>query len=196
MGHEQLTPDEFQQVLVNEYGVIFFPKRPLEIPHITRETLIGKVKPRRENTALKDIKTMEEFLLMPAIGDGFEDNHKRRVEWIGFIMKEFGRTSKEFIDNYAGTNQFRLNNLTIIWRTFINLSEKLVNPFNRYLFNASNYLFDYLEGETLDEKPYSHIKDIHKKLKIVHKFEDTIISELEWLITLPSSLNTAPIKIG
>lgn len=169
MGHEQLTPEQFQQILVNEYGIIFFPKRPLEAPNITREILMGKVKSRRENTALQDINGLKEFLSMPAIGDRFDDNHRMRVEWIGFIMEKYGKTAKDFIAAYAENNQFRLNKLMVAQMTLYNISEKVISPLGQKFLAASGTLFDYLDGASTGE-PYGEIKDIQKKLQIVHTF--------------------------
>jgi len=176
--YESLSPDELKSILESEYRIHFFSKRTFSIPIVTAEKLKEKVGPRRENTTLYWVQVLHEFLLMPAIGDGFGANHSQRIACYKDIKNRFGKSARDFLNQYASNNQFRLNKLSNVLYAFNSISDRLLNPELQNYFQTSTFeVYGMLTGAG-GKKEYVDIDSIQEKLQIIHTFEDKTVEAL------------------
>lgn len=168
-------PADFRAFLSQEYGIIFFPKRKLDIPVVEEANLVGKVAKRREHTTMTYVGYLNEFIKAEAIGDSFGSRDEKRHNLTDMLEKKFGKQGKDFSTLYHKANQFRFNELYSLCITLNNIAERLVKPTDRQVCERKAQKL-----ETLIDN-YQDIESIQKKLTIVHKFEDACIEVLRML---------------
>lgn len=166
-----------REILSSQYGVVFFPKRQLQIPALADDKvaqILGK------KVGGKLIR-MSGYLKGEAVGDQWGSNHEERRRWRAGLYKQFGQP---FLECYYNSNQFRMNKLAVVK---IDMGE-LVRDAEKngqteiavHLKKIHSRLTRMLNGEDPEtgkriSRKYNELEDLDDKIKVVHCFEDNII---------------------
>ncbi len=172
---ENIPQYQLREILKEQYGVIFFPKRTLKIPIIDETKLKKLVGEKRLGPTKERLRTLLLFLHSEAVGDSFGSDHKSRVNWVNEMFDIYG---EPFLELHQKNNQFRLNILSYPILTIVNLSYLVKNQdIKQMLLDIERELGDAING-SLTGRSYNDTDSLEDKLKVVHFFEDKTIEVL------------------
>lgn len=175
LTQQSIPSEELKQVLQNKHGVVFFPKRDLEIPKIPDEKISSLVGDKNLVDVQKLIQYLVEFLGGQAVGDKWGKNHDGRMEWTEAMAQKYG---SGFVDLYHENNQFRGNSLSVTRFTIDILRESLEICGHHNLADKLKKIHQEMSTRLQN---YNQLESLDDKLKVVQFFEDKILETLQLL---------------
>lgn len=184
---DQTPPTPLRDILTSDYGVIFFPKRPLDVPHLLEDQILSKFKPENSELVIESVNDLQEFLQSQAVGDNFGNDHEARRKWRAAMTSQFGDTFSEL---YQRNNQFRGNSLSLVKMGIKDLSNCARKNNNIQLADALQQIWRDVSIKYNGKDPvtgekkgmgYNELVSLEDKYVIVQLFEDKALKTLSLL---------------
>ena len=178
MGTESISPEIMKDILKTEHGIIFFPKRPLEIPKLSEEKILSLFgEENREHVAFY-IDVLLNFLHGTPIGDEWGKNHDDRRRWCNTMFQKYGSV---FTGLYEDGNQFRVNVLSVVSTSRQILSMLAEETGSDDLVKSLAQIAKETGTELKKYPDYRELESHEEKLEIVHLYEDEALKILQLL---------------
>ncbi len=177
---KDITTAQMREILESDHGVVFHPKRKLDIPSIPDSRLKDLVGAGKLEAAKLSLDLIKQYAESEAVSDQWGNRHEERRTWRSEMALEYG---DPFLDVYYWNNQLRVNLSSLVRLDINDLGEYTRETGNDNVADRLEEIAVEIRKKMTGEDPDTgekagrgyHQMDLDEKLAFVHLLEDRIV---------------------